>query len=390
MLEGQRQATLERLEQQAPEVVLVMQDTTSFDFQHYPATTGLGLLENEHLRGFLAHNSLAMTPEGVPLGLLNQQVWVRQDEEMGKREQRHERSFVDKESYKWVEGWEVGDRSIPIVTVCDREADIYEFMDAAVDDHVGFVVRARHDRRLANRSRKLYETVRAQPVVERVTLEVKQRPDRAARTANLELRYCTVQLQSPKRATAVRETLTVNVIEVVESDPPRGEKAVRWVLLTSLPVESVAHARTYVTWYSYRWLVERFHYVLKSGCRIEEKRLSEHARLERFLGIANLVAGRLLWLTYEARKHPDAPCTIALSRAEWQALVTYHTKNAVVPDEPPTLREAVRMIAKLGGFLGRKGDGEPGVKVLWCGWQRLRDITATWLIMHSSSSMTCG
>jgi hypothetical protein len=382
ILEGQRQATLERLIQQAPDLELLVQDTATFDFKHYPATTGLGPLENKHLRGFLAHSSLAVTPGGVPLGILAQEVWVRAAEESGKSQQRHQRSFVDKESYKWVRGLKVGDVPLAMVTVCDREADIYEFMDAVLDEDMAFVVRARHDRSLADSPRKLYATVRSQPVADRFSLEVKTRPDRPARLAALELRFGTVQLQAPKRAQTTRACLTVSVIEVVEPHPPQGEKALHWVLLTSLPIENVNHAHTYVTWYSYRWLIERFHFVLKSGCRIEEKRLSEQLRLERFLGIANLVAGRLLWLTYEARKHPDAPCTVALSDAEWRALVTYYHQSPDIPDTSPTLRQAVRLIAQLGGFLGRKGDGEPGVKVLWRGWQRLRDITATWLIMH--------
>jgi len=172
------------------------------------------------------------------------------------------------------------------------------------------------------------------------------------------------------------------VIEVREVNPPAGEKAIRWLLLTSLALDSIEQARTYVRWYTYHWLIERFHYVLKSGCQLEERQLCQEKRLERLLAVFSLVAWQLLWLTYQARLAPDAPCTVALQPHEWQALYAFIQRNPHLPTTAPTLHQAVRWIAQLGGFLGRKGDGEPGVKVLWRGWQRLQDIAATWTRLH--------
>lgn len=124
--------------------------------------------------------------------------------------------------------------------------------------------------------------------------------------------------------------------------------------------------------------------MLKSGCGIEQLQLEAAARLERALAICCIVAWRLLWLTYQARQTPNRPCTEILARHEWQALVCTVQGTPVPPTEPPSLHEAVRMIAQLGGFLARKGDGEPGVKTIWRGLIRLNDIAATWLLVRGT------
>jgi hypothetical protein len=152
--------------------------------------------------------------------------------------------------------------------------------------------------------------------------------------------------------------------------------------LTNRPVNTFEEAQQCVRWYGLRWLVERYHFVLKSGCCIEARQLETNERLERCLGVYAIVAWRLLWLTYQARQTPHAPCTVALETYEWQALYCYIHRTSTPPAEPPSLHQVVRWIAQLGGFLGRKGDGEPGVKVLWRGWQRLHDIAETWRLSH--------
>ena len=124
--------------------------------------------------------------------------------------------------------------------------------------------------------------------------------------------------------------------------------------------------------------------MLKSGCALEQRQLKQEFRLERFLLLANVVAWRLLWLTYLGRVQPDLPCTVALEDYEWQALYCFIHKTAVAPSQPPTLQQMLGWIAQLGGFLGRKSDGQPGVKVLWRGWRRLFDIAQTWLIFNTS------
>jgi hypothetical protein len=379
IIEVQRAETLRRLA--GMEKVLLVQDTTSFNFSHHPATAGLGSLGNEHSRGFLAHSTLAVSEEGVPLGLLQQQVWVRDDMEAGKRHQRHQRPFEEKESYKWVKGLPQASATHPsqgYILVCDAEAHIYDFLDEMVEQGFDFIVRAADARGLTEAGQALFESMAQQAVQQRFTLSLKGHPERAARDAELELRFSQITLQRPRRAATERETLTLFGVDVLEPTPPKGQAAVHWFLLTSLPVETVEQAQQVTGWYSYRWLIERFHFVLKSGCKLEESQLRQEARLERLLAVYSAVAWKLLWLTYQARQTPDASCTLAFQPDEWQALYAFIHRTPAVPQTPPSLRQAVRWLGQLGGFLGRKGDGEPGVKVLWRGWARLQDIVQTW------------
>jgi hypothetical protein len=139
-------------------------------------------------------------------------------------------------------------------------------------------------------------------------------------------------------------------------------------------------------WYSYRWLIERYHYVLKSGCRLEQLQLESAERIHRALATYSIVAWRLLWITYLARYHPDCPADTVLETQEWQALYCTIHNTPLPPESPPPLHTCVRWIARLGGFLGRKHDGEPGVKTIWQGLRRLHDITQTWLLVSPISS----
>lgn len=382
----QRAETLLRL--RGEERVLLVQDTTSFNFSHHPATQGLGPLENRYCRGFLAHTTLAVSTVGVPLGVIHQQVWARQDEKVGARHCRHTRAFEEKESYKWVKGLplaEVSDNRQQAIIVCDAEAHIYEFLDEMVGQELDFIVRAADARSVTTDGVALFEALAQQPCQQRVTLRLKRRPDREARDAAVELRFTSVTLKRPARARARQATLGLWAVDVVEPNPPAGEAAIHWVLLTSLPLETVEQAQQIVRWYTCRWVVERFHFVLKSGCALEDSQLRAVERLERLLAVYSLVAWRLLWLTYQARQTPDTPCTVALQTSEWQALYATIHRTPVMPPQPPSLRQVVRWIGQLGGFLGRKGDGDPGVKVLWRGWTRLQDLVDMWLVLHPLS-----
>ena len=160
------------------------------------------------------------------------------------------------------------------------------------------------------------------------------------------------------------------------------------MLLTTLPITTLEEGLQVLTWYTYRWRIERYHYTLKSSCQVEKLQLETADRLMRALAVYSIVALRLLSLTYQARQTPDAPCTVALSGSEWCALYAAVHKTTKLPQTPPDLKTAVLWIAKLGGFLSRKGDGQPGVKVIWRGFRRLEDLTSMWEIFHDPK--TCG
>jgi hypothetical protein len=222
------------------------------------------------------------------------------------------------------------------------------------------------------------------PVQHTYTLPVQGTLTQTEREAQLSLRFTQVTLNPPKRPKGQPQLppLSIGVVEVVEENPPLGQPPVHWLLFTSLPLNNAEDALTVVRYYTYRWLIERFHFTLKSGCRLEERQLHTALRLTRLLAVFSLVAWGLLWLTYQARLTPDAPASVALRDSEWQALSAYMNHTNRFLKDPPSLRQAVRWIAQLGGFLGRKGDGQPGVKTLWRGWQRLQDITQAWILFH--------
>jgi len=162
------------------------------------------------------------------------------------------------------------------------------------------------------------------------------------------------------------QPVTLNFLLVEEATPPTEGKPIRWLLLTTLPVDTFEQAWQCVVWYSFRWLIERFHYTLKSGCRIERLQLETAGRLLNALATYSIVAWRLMWLTYSARLSPDDSCETVLQQVEWKLLRRkFEPKNR--SRRPPSIRQAVRWIAQLGGFLARKGDGEPGLKTLWRG-----------------------
>jgi hypothetical protein len=224
----------------------------------------------------------------------------------------------------------------------------------------------------------LDRALESQPVRGHVQIEIPARANRQGRTATMAVRWLSLEVHAPCHGPK-RASIRLTFILVEEINPPQGEKPVRWLLATTLCVESLEDALRLVQWYAYRWTIERFHFVLKSGCKIESRQLETVARMERAIPVFSIVAWRLLWLTLQARETPAASCTIVLEEFEWKALCAVVHPNSRLPNKPPTLREAVRMIAQLGGFLGRKCDGEPGPQTLWRGLRRLHDLGQGWL-----------
>jgi hypothetical protein len=274
---------------------------------------------------------------------------------------------------------------VGLITIADREADIYDFLTWPRRPGVELLVRATHNRRVAHEALYLWEAIRSSPRRGQLTVELRRQEDRPERQVVLTVRYLSLSLQPPRhhRQRAQLSPVSIQVILAEEENPPAGLEPVCWLLLTTVAVNSLADAVQGVSWYCHRWLIERYHYVLKSGCRLEDLQLETAERLERALATYCVVAWRLLWLTYEARHQPDAPCELALERHEWQSLYVLIHRKRDLPQQAPPLGQVVRWIAQLGGFLGRKGDGEPGVKTIWLGLRRLNDIAATWQLLQT-------
>ena len=385
--QGHIDATVERIAKHP--IVLAIQDTTELNYTSHKALSGAGYLDSKYATGLKVHSVFTVNTQGIPLGIIEQQVWSRAEEELGKAEQRKQKPTSEKESQKWLHGLETTDSIIPetvqVVTIADREADVYDLFACPRRQGSDFLIRATQNRCLVGCEQHLWETLESVESQGKMTVEVKRNPTRPSRTATLTIGYATITIEPPQNR-AKKEQLapiTLQAILVTEIDPPAEVEPISWLLLTTLEITSIEDVRKYVQWYSYRWLIERYHYVLKSGCGIEKLQLQTAQRLEMALATYSIVAWRLLWLTYLARCSPDDSCEQVLAPHEWQILyATIHHQLYPHPT-PPTLAEAVNWIAQLGGFLGRKGDGYPGVKVIWRGMSRLHEIVQAWLVCQS-------
>jgi hypothetical protein len=342
--------------------------------------------------GLFVHSTLAFNTAGTPLGLLDVQSWVRDPEDFGKKHQRYELPFEAKESVRWLRSLEAvaaAQARCPrtrFVGVGDREADIYELFVWAQEQpgRPALLVRAERDRLLSQDQGHLWEKVGAAPLAGTLEIKVPRRGARPGRCALLEVRFLAAELKAPKRK---RRMPSVRLWAVLarEINPPGDIEPVEWMLLSTMPVESFEGAVEKLRWYAGRWGIEVFHRVLKSGCQIEKRQLAGADRLEACLAIDLVVAWRIFHLTKLGRETPEVPCTVYFEEHEWKALVAYVSQKPDPPPQPPTLREAVRMTASLGGFLGRKSDGEPGTQTLWLGLQRLDDLAAMYLVMSGGS-----
>jgi hypothetical protein len=385
ILDGHIRSTIERVLKH--DCVLLIQDTTNLDFAHHPSTKGLGHLDNLAQYGMKLHTTLAVSTAGVPLGLVDHQMWARAPETFGRSNQRQRRPTAEKESQRWLTSLERAQQRVPetvaVVTIADSEADIFDLFALPRREGSHILIRATHNRRVETAGH-LWDAMRQRPVAGQYMLELRRKEDVPARQARMSVRYASLTIQPPKPRLKEPglQPLQLQVILAEEDSPPAGHQAVRWLLVTSLPVSSLEDALRCLHWYSYRWLIERFHFVLKSGCRFEDLQLENAERLKRALASYLIVAWRLLWLTYEARRRPEQLCSEVLETHEWQALYCFHHRTPHPPPRPPTLHQAVHWIARLGGFLGRRADGEPGVKTIWLGFRRLADIAAAWQLMH--------
>ena len=385
-------ATEQRLRNHS--LVLVAQDTSTLNYSHHPEKSGLGPINTQKDKsiGLLLHDTMAFTPDGLPLGLLDVQVWARDPDEAGKRDKRHTTPIEEKESFKWIKSYhnvcDVQARcpETRLIVMADREADIHELFTEHVTtpNSAELLIRAEKSR---NRNIKdeeeqiqsLWPFMEAMKPASVIELTVPPKKGQLPRIARLEVRFSPVTLKAPRRKNKLPDVF-IHAVQVKEIDAPQDVKEpLEWMLLSTIPVTNLEEAQTATARYAKRWGIEIYHRVLKSGCRIEDRQLGTARRLENCLAIDMVVAWRIHYLTWLGRETPELPCTVFFEEAEWKALVGFIKQSPVVPDKPPTLREALIMVATLGGFLNRKSDGEPGTVTVWRGMQRLEDITRAYI-----------
>lgn len=360
-------------------LVLILHDTTELDFTGHAALQGAGPIGDGGGQGFLQHNSLAVLPRPRQvLGLSHQQWRVRRPAPVGERSPR--RKQRDRESVLWLEG--IRAAGLPPAGSCwvdvgDRGSDIYEAMVTAREVGHHFLFRLTQNRQVFttpghDRSERLLTYARALPSQGPDRVDIPGRGGRPARTATVQLAAAPVWVPAPLETPRRRQQpiIAAWVIRVWEADPPTGTEPLEWLLLCSLPTTTLDELKERRDWYGCRWLIEVYHDVEKNGCSEEDRRFETAERMEACLAVLAVVAVRVLQLRCALEAQPDEPAQQVATTPEIQ-LVRRFTKHQ---GRRFTVRDFVRGVARLGGFLGRNSDGEPGVRTLWRGYQRLQDM----------------
>jgi hypothetical protein len=377
--------------QRPPGVYLVLNDTTEVDFGIRRKLRGMGRTGNGGGWGFLLHSALVVGNESEAIfGLAGQKIRYRQP--APKKENSTQRLKRDRESVLWgqvIDQIGPPPEGVRWVHVMDRGADNFEVYCHCRQQQADWVVRVTQKQRSAlvnGQSMSLKQHLRTLPSCGTYELRLRARaaqPQRGhkparkaqpARTAKVEVRFGPLQIPFPKQKSPYLKGLPsipipMWVVQAVEVDPPKDVEQVEWVLLTSLPVASFDDAWRMLAYYEKRWLIEEYHKALKMGCRVQSRQLQSKEGLERITGLLSVVAVRLLQLKSAARTNPDCPARqlVPLFWIKMLLAARKRTKLTVAM----TIREFYREVAKLGGFLGRKSDGEPGWITIWRGWQRL-------------------
>jgi len=394
ILAPHQQRTKERMS--GHKYCLAIQDSSYLDYSQHPHKSGMGPIgtTQQNLSGLVMHSVLAVSTNGLPLGLLHQALWSRAA--TAKRTTSTERRCVPseaKESHKWLAAldetvhWRA--EGTRLVTIGDSEADMFELFHHAHQLETDLLIRASQNRAVCTPEvGLLWAVVEKQPVAGHLKVQVSPRNEQPARTATVAVRYTSLTLRPPQHLRTLLKPLSLYAVFVQELDPPDAVEPLSWLLLTTVPVASFDDAVERIHWYCQRWQIEIWHKILKSGCRIEQAQLASAKRLMPFIALFSIIAWRLFWITFLARTDPDAPATTILAHHELQALYTFIHKQPLPDSLHPTVHQVTLWLARLGGFLARKRDGNPGVTVIWRGWQRLSDIAQAYLAFHPQK--TCG
>jgi hypothetical protein len=391
ILDSHYQATTERCI--GEKIILAAQDTTFLDHTSHKKTTGLGHINTkpDKSKGLVVHDTMTFNEHGTPLGLIDVLCWARPEGSLV--EQNPARSIEDKESHKWLRSYRAAsllqarNTDALVISMGDRESDLYELFAEYESTAKGAQLLIRSER---SRYRKiidndtgeinaLWEVIPEIISTEKITVKVPSRHDTPARNAEVTIRYKAVTLHPPK-STKYLPDIKAWAVYAKEDDPIDPDNYLEWMLLTTLPVNNYSDANKMVNYYSKRWGIEIYHKVMKSGCGVEKRQVNTAEKLKRILALDMIVAWRIYYLTKIGRETPEVPCTVFFEDCDWKALMCFTNKTQEPPKLPPNLTEATRLLAKLGGFIDRKSDGDPGHEVIWRGLERLHDISASWLI----------
>jgi hypothetical protein len=375
--------------------IVVAQDTTELNYTTHQAKTGLGHIgSSQRTRGVLTQTALALTREGLPLGIIGQKSWTRSDATFGKKVRRRQSAIEDKESYKWIEGLRWAERlsesATKVIVVGDREGDVYEFLSAPRRANVSLIVRAAQARRVSAgesadghsprpSGQHVFSAINAAEAVGTRIIQVER--EKGLKDIELDVKIYAAQVHCPKHfgsASGSPKTIPIWIVQAQESDQEQAD-AISWTLLCTERTDSAADAFRRLDDYVLRWRVERFHYALKQGMKVEGLQFDDALTLMNAVSVYSLVAWRLMFITYYARVHPTHPSSEILSAQEQSAL------SAKAKRPTPTVGEAVLEIAKLGGY--RQSKSPPGLKVIWKGLFALQFLTAGFALALSQKDV---
>jgi hypothetical protein len=358
---------------------LLIEDTTELDYSSHRHTEQLGFIGNGRGRGLLLHSPLALRveawdwdhrPEGVAVGLLEQQSWIGPQQGLRRQNWRH-RMSRPRESDRWAQVLDQVGGPPPgcqWIYLADREADFYEPIQRCRRNGADFIIRGFRDHKLAGEVDHLLAALENAPVQGVMTVSWRGRSGQAAREATVTLRSCRVKLKGPWRPQGMQEDEEVNVVEVRETAPPPQGEPLHWILLTSLPCGRLVELKRIVARYALRWWIEHDHKALKSGAGVEESQLEKGFRIENLLAVLAILAVRLVNTQWLARHQPDEPVE---AESFGPSALEILSAKFETPRGGWTNRKVLIGVARLGGFLARQNDGLPGWQTIWRGWHKL-------------------
>ena len=400
ILRPHREQTIRRMK--AEKTVLCVHDGTDINLNGAAQTTGLGSIGSNQTGaqtlGLHLHSTLVVTDEGLPLGVLGARCNAPVSRTEEEKAAPGKVPLEEKKTYPWflaLRDCEAVAEDMPhtqLVQVMDREADLFELFDEwwSGPSRTHLLIRAKHNRRTTDSDVKLFDGVKATEPRLQFQLHInrqstrpkkskqKARAGRPERSAEMTLRYQSVELRPP-RELRDKEPIPLWIVHIVEEHPPAGEKPIEWFLLTTMEVASTEQARTLLEWYGFRWRIEDWHRVLKSGCGIEELRNDTAERIKRAVAIYMVIAWRVMLMTLLGREIPELPAEVLFTDTEIEVLTAF-AKSRRDLKPPKQLGDAVGLVARIGGHMGRKKDPPPGHQVIWIGYTQLTFMCAGYLL----------
>ena len=381
--------TIERIKEYP--TVLLMTDTSEIDYTTKEAMEGKERLSNTKT-GLWLHPTLAVTPERLPLGVVNVNFWNRSPERKGKNSAaRNKTPIEEKESYRWLDSYlkacEIA-REVPdtkIIHITDREGDIIEVFDASAKElekglRANFIIRSQHDRLIEpdkeerGIKEKLWRTLKNGETIGEVEYTIPGTENRKGRKVKQELKAVSVTLRRANKNVKVK----VNAVMAIETSLQEGEDPIVWIFITDLPINSFEDVVRVINYYLCRWEIELFFKVLKSGCKIEERQLKTADKMKNIISIFIILAWRVMFTMMMGRVKADISAGDLFDEAEWKSVYKILNKKKALPRKAPKLGEFILMVARLGGYVEQKDGGPPGVKVMWKGMSRMIDFGIAW------------